>query len=319
MKFERQAAGLAATLAAWLWAASAAVAAPLCPPLPVATGAAPADRGVLWELHKDGRRSWLYGTLHFGKPDWMRPGPRLSAALASSDVVALEIDPAAPGLPPAPAPEQPDAAAALPAPLLARLAAASERACLPPGALAALPPILQATVLTMLDARWLGLDASYAQEHLLAMQARTRRLPLLALETAAQQLQALSGQTPAQTQAMVAQALDHLDDKRVRAVMLRLAAAWEAGDLQTLEDFERWCECATTDEDRAFLQRMNDVRNPHLADGIAARHAAGQRVFAAVGALHMTGPAGLPRLLAERGFRVQRVLFDARAAAPAKR
>lgn len=307
---------LAALLAGWLWAGAAALAATSCPPLPVATGAAAADRGMLWELHKDGRRSWLYGTLHVGKPDWMRPGPRLAAALASSDVLALEIDPADPGLPPALASAQPDGGWPLPAALLARLAEASERACLPPGALAAMPPILQATVLTMLDARWLGLDASYAQEHLLAMQARARSLPVVALETVSQQVQALSGQTPEQTQAQVVQTLDQLDDKRGRAVMARLATAWAAGDLQTLGDFERWCACASTAQERAFLQRMNDARNPQLADGIAARHAAGQWVFAAVGALHMTGPAGLPRLLAERGFRVQRVLF---ASAPPAR
>jgi hypothetical protein len=30
-------------------------------------------------------------------------------------------------------------------------------------------------------------------------------------------------------------------------------------------------------------------------------------VFAAVGALHMVGPLGLPKLMAERGYSVQRV------------
>jgi uncharacterized protein YbaP (TraB family) len=32
-------------------------------------------------------------------------------------------------------------------------------------------------------------------------------------------------------------------------------------------------------------------------------------VFAAVGSLHMTGPKGLPRLLGQRGYTVERVKF----------
>jgi uncharacterized protein YbaP (TraB family) len=311
---------LAATwllLALFLSAATAATPA-TCPPLPVATGAAAADRGVLWALDKDGRRSWLYGTLHVGKPDWMRPGPRLAAALAESEVLALEIDPADPALPQVLAGAASSTAGPppLPAPLLARLALATERACLPPGALSGLPPVLQATVLAMLDARWLGLDAMYAQEHLLTAQARNRRLRVVSLETPAQQTAAMGGDTPAQTEALIAQTLDQIDDQRSRGVMSRLATAWASGDLDTLEAFDRWCECAPTEDDRAYLRRLNDARNPRLADGIAAQHASGQRVFAAVGALHMTGPAALPLLLAARGFRVERITLGTPAPAP---
>jgi hypothetical protein len=39
-------------------------------------------------------------------------------------------------------------------------------------------------------------------------------------------------------------------------------------------------------------------------------HAQGQRVFAAVGALHMTGPNALPVLMAGRGYHVERVLLQ---------
>jgi uncharacterized protein YbaP (TraB family) len=38
-------------------------------------------------------------------------------------------------------------------------------------------------------------------------------------------------------------------------------------------------------------------------------HAAGKRVFAAVGVLHMTGPRSLVKLLEQRGFVVERVVF----------
>jgi uncharacterized protein YbaP (TraB family) len=107
---------------------------------------------------------------------------------------------------------------------------------------------------------------------------------------------------------LLEQSLQQLEDQSGRRV-LRLARAWEAGDLATLENYEAWCDCGADAAERDFMRRLNDERNPRLADGIEARHAQGQRVFAAVGALHMTGPAALPRLLRERGFKLERVVF----------
>src|SRR5882724_5290074 len=50
------------------------------------------DRGFLWRISKDGRTSYLYGTIHVGRVAWMFPGPVLTDALRASDVVALELD-----------------------------------------------------------------------------------------------------------------------------------------------------------------------------------------------------------------------------------
>jgi uncharacterized protein len=90
-------------------------------------------------------------------------------------------------------------------------------------------------------------------------------------------------------------------------MLLRLANAWAASDLRTLQTYEAWCDCVKTPVDRAALVRLLDDRNPGLADGIAALHASGKHVFAAVGSLHMIGPIGLPALMAKRGFSVERV------------
>jgi hypothetical protein len=62
-----------------------------------------------------------------------------------------------------------------------------------------------------------------------------------------------------------------------------------------------------TPEERRYLQRLNDERNGPIADKLVALHASGRRFFAAVGALHMTGPQALPQLLRARGFQVEPV------------
>jgi uncharacterized protein YbaP (TraB family) len=298
---------LAVLPAFWLADGRAAPCPPaLAPPDAAQQRAAQAqDRGLLWRLQRDGRTSYLYGTLHVGKPEWQAPGPQVAAALARSDVLALEIDPTAPE-PPAGAASAADGAE-LPAALQARLARQIAAACLPAGALDTLPPALQIVVLAMLEARWLGLDAAYAQEHSLARRARAAGQRVVALESVAQQTALLAPADAAAARAQVEQALAQLEDGSNRAALARLAQAWETGDLATLEDHAAWCQCLRTDADRAAMRVLNDERNPALADGIEALHREGRSVFAAVGALHMTGPAALTRLLAERGFRVERV------------
>ena len=290
--------------------AATAMAAPACPPPPPtataqALKAAPRDRGLLWRATREGRSSYLFGTLHVGKPEWRRLGPKTAAALRQADVLALEIDIQDPGVTEALA--RPRPAARLPEALQQRLLKALKQACVPAESMGELHAVWQVTYLSVLEARWLGMDPAFAQEQLLAAQARRQGLPVVSLETVATQTQALVPEAEADSNQLVAQALQQLEDHSGRRVLRRLARVWETGDVAALEDYERWCECGADTSDRAFMRRLNDDRNPRLADGIEARHAQGQRVFAAVGALHMTGPLALPRLLRERGFVVERI------------
>lgn len=296
-------------LAACLCAGTALAAA--CPPQPdtVVDTRPPRDRGLLWRITRDGRSSWLFGTLHAGKPAWQRFGPQTAAALRASDMLALEIDPTDPALADTLAQPVQASAPALPEALQQRLAAAFERACVEPELLARFPPLMQAISLSTLEARWAGLDTRHALELLLIDRARSLGLPVQALETAQQQRAALLPDDPQAALRALDQALQQLEDGRGRRVLQQLARAWEQGDLDLLEHYERWCECAATAQDREALRHLNDERNGALAAGIVARHQAGQRVFAAVGALHMTGPQALPRLLAAQGFVVERVQF----------
>ena len=278
------------------------------PPLPQAASSAPErDRGLLWRVTRDGRSSWLFGTLHVGKPAWKRLGPQVSSALRASDVLALEIDPADPALIEALAELQPPAL--LPEALQKRLNEAFERACVAAESMATLHPVLQATTLMVLEGRWLGMDPGYALEQLLSAQVRALGRRVVSLETAAQQKAVLVPADPAEALSVLEQSLAQLEDQSSRRVLARMATAWEQGDLATLEDYASWCECTASDADKAFMRKLNDERNPPLADGIVAQHQAGRRVFAAVGALHMTGPMSLPRLLQQRGFKVERVAF----------
>ncbi len=312
-------AALAAALATGLCAAASALPAADCPP--VAQTPSPErlqaglrdarDHGFLWRISKDGRSSWLFGTLHLAKLEWGFPGPAQREALAASDTMALELD----LLDPAIQERMTKALAAqkktpLPAELQARLSRRVASECLPPQALDLLAPELQVAVLASLLGRRDGLDPAWGIDTFLAGRGHASKMSVVSLETPELQLKTLLMQGPAETFEAVGSALDEFESGRALVTLRRMAKIWADGDLPELTRYESWCGCIKTAADRAAMVRMLDDRNPALADSIAELHAAGQRVFAAVGSLHMIGPTGLPALMAQRGYRVERIAYN---------
>jgi uncharacterized protein YbaP (TraB family) len=303
----------------WLLAgaAIAQTSAPPCnvPPPPPwdeiqAASKRPADRGFLWRIEKDGRASWLYGTMHVGKPDGYFVGETVRGALRQSDTLALELDMADPAT-------QAVFTEPVPPAVLARLLTPERQrrldkqvaaACLPAGGLAKVRPVLQVTTLAGLAMRQQGLRFEFGSEQFLTVYARNNNKPLVALESARGQLQALIGDDESEETRGVDEALDQLESGQALDVTARLSTAWARSDWAELDNYRAWCDCVKTPADERALRRLLDDRNAGLADGIAALHAKAQRVFAAVGALHMVGPQALPTLLAARGFTVTRVL-----------
>ncbi|MBA2672651.1 TraB/GumN family protein, partial [Ramlibacter sp.] len=269
--------------------------------------------GVLWRLDKDGRTSWLYGTMHVGRLEWLVPGPRVGAALRASDTVALELDlgdpreqqvlsqPADPAI----------AARVLDAGRRERIRQEAARACLPEAALATLRPFMQAMALTLGAARRQGLHFEAATEFLLMGVAQATGKRLVGLERAADQLAVLTPADDAEERDLVDQALDDLGSAESSRMLDKMASTWADGDVQALENFKQWCRCMDTPAEQALFRRINDARNPGMADRLAALHAGGARVFAGVGMLHMAGPQALPGLMRARGFAVSRIAFGA--------
>lgn len=314
-----RAVGVLATTLALCCGGGTAVAAPDCPPVsqaptPAALQVAQRnarDRGFLWRITRDGHSSYLYGTLHVGKLEWVFPGSTVRRALLEADTLALELDISDPATlqtiaaGTAADPQSP----ALPPALETRLAQQMTAACVAPAALAPQHPLMRAVTLSMLAARRAGLEPAFGQETMLASTARARQMPIVALETVTLQLASLIPRDPALALDMLDQTLAQIETGAAQRGAARLATSWATGRLDELAHYERWCECVATEQDRAALRRLNDDRNPAMADRIASLHADGRRLFAAVGALHMTGPNALPALMAARGFSVDRIRF----------
>jgi uncharacterized protein len=284
---------------------------PAAVPTPAQLQAAQAntkDRGPLWRISKGGRSSYLYGTMHVGKIDWIKPGPALQSALKASDTLALELDAEDPTVQRQIAQAMTRPSEALPNALAQRMRNVKDTLCIPPGAMDALHPIMQVTVFSLLAAQWDGLHGAFGSERVLTAAAKAAGKRVTSLETVQTQMDALLfSQDPQEFQALMASALEQHEKQQIRPGLQRMMRVWEAGDNAAMENYEQWCDCIKGDADRALYRRINDGRNPGMADSIDALHQKGSTVLAAVGALHMTGAAALPKLMAERGYTVERV------------
>ena len=268
------------------------------------------DRGALWTIAKDGRTSYLYGTIHIGRMEWAFPGPKLMSALMNTGVLAIEVDITAPDT------RQEMMAAMAAAPQLtladadrARLARLAESECLPPGALDALHPVMQAISYSSLIGRRDGLHADFAQEFMLMGFAKAADRPVISLESIGLQMDVLIPDDAATARMAFDETLHELEAPDARSKLQHTADVWERGDLEAMDTIEEACQCQPTPQQREFYLAMNDGRNPGLARRIAEEHAKGVPVLAAVGILHMTGDKAIPKLLAEMGFEVTRVAY----------
>ena len=187
-----------------------------------------------------------------------------------------------------------------------RMTAQTAAACLPAGALARLPVMLQVSTLMLFEARRDGFDAAFGQDMMLLAQAKAEGRPVQSLESVEEQLAAMEP-AAAELPTVVDSSLKQLQTGQVRGPLRKMADAWARADMKTLADYPRWCGCADTPAERAWFKRINDDRNVQLAERIGALHGAGQRLLVGVGALHMSGPQALPTLLAQQGFTVEAV------------
>jgi uncharacterized protein len=266
------------------------------------------DRGFLWRISKDGRSSYLYGTIHVSKLEWAFPGPQMIQAIRQSDSIALELNPMDPdtvrqlnqGMQDTPATPMPKA-------LEARVARQAQVSCVPIAQLTPLRPEFQIVMLSIMALMKQGLSPAYGADMVLAGVASSSQKPLEAIESVADQLNLMQVYSREEALAAVDEGLKLLEDGTVQVLLAKLAQSWADSDYPTMDSYASWCNCLNTAKERADLKRLLGDRNPAMAARIDTLHGTGQRIFAAVGSLHMIGPEGLPALMEKRGYTVAKV------------
>ena len=253
----------------------------------------------------------LLGTVHMARTATAFD-PAISSALDASDTVALELDPQEMGdaemgalvaelgmlwpetLPDVVAPETWEATQRT-----------LQALGVPEANILPLQPWLAMTAIAVAKAEQEGFRGEAGVEEQLKQQAGDDR-PVIGLETAREQFEALAG-LPAESQErmlleLVEQPLPEpgAEPSEVEGGIGQLIDAWEKGDLDTLE-------ILVAVRDEAVRDALYLRRNHRMTERIDELAAQGGRFFVAVGAAHMLGDEGIPALLAARGYRVVRI------------
>jgi uncharacterized protein len=266
------------------------------------------DAGFLWRIEKDGRTSHLYGTMHVLPQSLAIPGEKTMQALARSDITAFEINILDQSLvnqlqervQNAPNTMQVNAQQAL------RIKQLSEKLCTVMLTDKPWPWSYQYVQLSLAEARNIGLEAVFGREVILALLANNLQKTIVSLESPQVQAEVLTLGWDIPT-ATLNKYLDDLENGNASRIMRRMMDMWANHQLEKLENIDEWCDCKDDPAQKRLLVQLNDSRNPSIASEIDRIHRSGKTIFAAVGALHMTGQASLPKLMAQKGYRVTRI------------
>jgi uncharacterized protein len=185
--------------------------------------------------------------------------------------------------------------------LFAKVEIAGKAVGLPPEALKRLRPWMAAVLMSTQAAKVAGFEPGSGVETILQARAAKSKTPVMALETMADQVEALAAlDADGAYQMLEETAVELSNAKEVFAEML---TAWASGDSARLEaafldDMETFPKAY-----EALLKQRNLRWLPKLEALLQQRYPA----FVAVGAGHLIGPDGIVSLLRAKNYKIKQV------------
>lgn len=271
----------------------------------VAAGAAQ-PRTFMWKATRQQGAVYLVGSVHMLTKDFYPLAPAIEAGFKDSDLLVEEVD-----LAEMLAPDQQFSLLArgmLPAgqtldkvvsPATMTLVNARVGSLgMPASALQQFKPWFLAMTLMAVEWEKAGFDAALGLDKHFYDRAQTEGKAVQGLETTEYQISRFDGMAMTQQDRFLAESLKDLDAEK--ASVQKIADAWKAGDLPTLERLV----LQDVKDDQFMYQRLLVERNRNWLPKIEALFARRGRAFIVVGAAHLVGPDGLIAMLKAKGARV---------------
>ncbi len=279
----------------------------------------PFAQGTLFRLSRDGKNSYVFGTVHLSDPRVTAFRPAVVAALEGSKTLALEsIDVGArlmlevrknPAAMRAAllAPKDQRAGALLDKPDFADLEALAAAVGLRESAASDWKPTVLALALDLPPCARNGAAAPYADQRI-AQMARARGLAVVGLETLIEQLNILDGlPRDAQRALLIATLRQAAYGEDVVETTIARYVGEDAGGLlawMELPDFIPGVPEARTPPE--FLRLLITRRNQRMRERVLPLLSKGG-AFIAVGVAHLPGEGGLLRLLEQDGYKAEAI------------
>lgn len=269
--------------------------------------------GRLYRVKRGEQLSYLFGTVHVGEKSFFPLAPEVARALADASELVLELDTRANDafqaavLAHGSYRDGDDIHRHLQPDTLARLTVALHEAGIALNSVAHLKPWLLANILLGLELHRHGYDRTHGVETFLLADAARRGTAVTELESATYQLALFDTLTHEESERYLLESLRELSDGTSLRKARTILHAWRSGDPAALD--AAMADLAAQDSIVASFTRATLLgrRNPEMAARIERIMDGGRTAFVGVGLLHLLGADGLPQLLAQRGYHVERV------------
>jgi uncharacterized protein YbaP (TraB family) len=281
--------------------------------VPAPSGKALRGQGTLFKVSRAGQAGYLFGTIHVGAKSLYPLAPAVSAALADTDQLVLELDTRANdafqmALANHASYRQGESIRQfVSADTLTRLTRALHAVGITLSSVAHLKPWLLANLLMGLELERNGYQRMDGNEFFLLAHAQARGTAVTELESPAYQLALFDTLSRGDAERYLRESLAELDDgtslRKARATI----DAWSSGDPVALDALMPDAVGADTVMSAFTRRTLLGKRNPEMAHRIERLMQDGKRPFVGVGLLHLLGEEGVPELLARRGYHVERV------------
>jgi uncharacterized protein YbaP (TraB family) len=271
-----------------------------------------AAREFIWEVTSLTNKVYLYGTVHAGKASFYPLPDSVEKAFADSKVLAVEAD-----ITDAEAMRKgsatmtytpPDGLSKhLPAPLRERLRRQLQRFGMPEAQVEPVKPFFAASLLVFNEWFGQGYTPNYGVDLHLIARAKKAKMPLVELEGAQAQSDLMSGLSEKEGLQALEGAVTALESGLTRDQITGVVNAWQAGDAALLLEVTRAYN-ETVPGAKDLEEKFIWSRHEAMANKIEGFLLTGRdRVFVAVGALHLAGPRGLVEILKSRGHTVRQL------------
>lgn len=270
-------------------------------------------QGALYRVTRNGKVSYLFGTVHVGTKAFYPLAPEVNQALGGATQLVLELDTRSN--------EAFQLALArhasyragdkvdqhISSDTLARLTAALHAVGIPLRTVAHLKPWLLANYLMGLELERSGFERSHGLETFLLADAQTRGTAVAELESADYQLSLFDTLDDADAERYLREALTDLADGSSLRKAKAVIDAWTSGDAAALDALVPDATGGGSVMSEFTRRILLGKRNPEMAARIELIMQDDKTSFVGVGLLHLLGANGLPQLLSQRGYLVERM------------
>lgn len=270
-------------------------------------------QGALYRITGQGQVSYLFGTVHVGTQAFYPLAPEVERALAAAGQLVVELDTRANEafrqalLKHGNYPPGDNIRKHVSLDTMAGLTRALHGLGITVASVAHLKPWLLANMLTGLELDRHGYKRSHGLESFLLAKAQANGTAIVELESADYQLSLFDTLGDADSERYLRESLDELANGTLLEKAKVTLDAWSSGDAAAQGALIADATAGGTVLSDFTRQTLLGRRNPEMVAQIQRIMLTSKITFVGVGLLHLLGANGLPQLLSQQGYQVERM------------